>query len=271
MRVQQQQPPVLTLEGFSGTYDSMKSPFPGMDPYLQSFWSNVHTSMMTYIRDQLQQRMPEGLWTHIEESVTIDDFDEGLSGRREPDVHISDDRPWAPVWNDDVGGVAVAEPLVIIADEPVTARHISIVDTKSGNSVVTAIEVLSPANKRGADKRSDYLRKQRAYLYAGVNLIEIDLIRAGRLRRIGAAGEGPTRADQRLLGVGLSRQCHPSRMGTLSGLAAGSAAHISSAAEAPGFRHCTRSKGGARSVLRERRLSQSHRLLDPADSRRLRR
>ena len=32
-----------------------KSPFPGMDPYLEQFWRDVHHALITYSRDQLQR------------------------------------------------------------------------------------------------------------------------------------------------------------------------------------------------------------------------
>ncbi len=42
-----------------------------------------------------------------------------------------------------------AEPILIHVDvEPVTESYVEIVDVKSGHRVVTAIEVLSPTNKR---------------------------------------------------------------------------------------------------------------------------
>ncbi len=55
-----------------------------------------------------------------------------------------------------------------------------ILDTSTGNRVVTAIELLSPSNKLPGPDRLAYLRKGQAYLEAGVNLVEIDLVRAGR-------------------------------------------------------------------------------------------
>ena len=159
----------------------MKSPFPGLDPYLEPFWSNVHTSMMTYIRDALQSQLPQGLWTRVEEVVTIDGPNAGGAHLAYPDVHITDEEPWAPVWKSPSGsgGLALAEPLVIPVDEPITLRHLEIVDTRSGGAVVTAIEVLSPANKIGRTKREHYQRKQAAYLATEVNLVEIDLLRSG--------------------------------------------------------------------------------------------
>jgi hypothetical protein len=157
----------------------MQSPFPGLDPYLEAFWSNVHTSMMTYIRDQMQTQLPPGLWTRVEESVTVDSPDGGEARVSYPDVHVTDEQPWSPVWKQEAaGGTAVMEPLVI-KDEPLTSRHLEIIDTRSGGRVVTALEILSPGNKMGLHKREQYRLKQAGFLAAGANLVEIDLIRAG--------------------------------------------------------------------------------------------
>jgi hypothetical protein len=159
----------------------MNSPFPGLDPYLEPFWSGVHTRMMTYIADAIQPQLPPGLWTRVEEVVAVDGPDAGGPRRVRPDVHVSDEAPWSPQWKGEVGegAVAVAEPLVIPVEDPVTLRHLEIVDTRSGGTVVTVIEVLSPANKLGRARRDHYLRKQADCLAAGVNLVEIDLFRSG--------------------------------------------------------------------------------------------
>ncbi len=44
-----------------------KNPFPGMNPWLEEHWGDVHTSLTTYARDQLQPRLPPGLRARIEE------------------------------------------------------------------------------------------------------------------------------------------------------------------------------------------------------------
>ncbi len=49
----------------------MKSPFPGMHPYLEARWGDVHTSLITYARDQLQRQMPRELRVRVEEHVTV--------------------------------------------------------------------------------------------------------------------------------------------------------------------------------------------------------
>ncbi len=39
----------------------MKSPFPGMDPYLEYHWGDIHASLIVSVRDALNQRLPRDL------------------------------------------------------------------------------------------------------------------------------------------------------------------------------------------------------------------
>ena len=65
----------------------MKSPFPGMDPYLEQHWGDVHQAFITYLRDALQLRLPAGLRARMQERVYIELPEEG---RHEsyPDVRV---------------------------------------------------------------------------------------------------------------------------------------------------------------------------------------
>ncbi len=56
----------------------------------------------------------------------------------------------------------------------------------SDRSVVTAIELLSPTNKKGAG-RQDYLDKRNGILMRDVHLVELDLLVAGRRLPLGGA------------------------------------------------------------------------------------
>ena len=51
----------LFMERRSVEVIAMKSPFPGMDPYLERHWGDVHQALVTYIRDQLQASLPDDL------------------------------------------------------------------------------------------------------------------------------------------------------------------------------------------------------------------
>ncbi len=74
------------------------------------------------------------------------------------------------------GDLRPAKPRLIQLDiEPVTEGYVEIIDVKSGHRVVTAIELLSLANKRAGQGRRLYLKKRRDQQSAGVNTVEIDL------------------------------------------------------------------------------------------------
>jgi hypothetical protein len=166
----------------------MKSPFPGMDPYLEEHWRDIHHSFLTYARDDLQQRMPQSLRAPLEERVFVEP-DEGPGRGIYPDVRVVEypsRRPTAEsgsVSSEQVSesSVALAESIVIHGQsEPATEGYIEIIDTASGNRVVTVIELLSASNKFAGDGQEKYLQKQREYARGGVSLVEIDLLRSGK-------------------------------------------------------------------------------------------
>jgi hypothetical protein len=156
----------------------MKSPFPGMDPYLESHWGDIHTRLIVYASNQLNEQLPDDLQARVEESLSVQE-EEGGSRTDYADVRIVQEPDLAAVEAAAESGVALAEPVLVPVDEPQTGRTLQIVDLGDGGRVITAIEVLSPAHKVSAEGRTLYIRKRREYLDAGVNLVEIDLIREG--------------------------------------------------------------------------------------------
>jgi hypothetical protein len=165
----------------------MRSPFPGMDPYLEAYWRDVHQSLCIYARDALQPQVQPALRARLEERLVVE-----VDGSRErdivPDVTITEREPWKTT----AGRVAleVAEPLVLLEDEPLTEGFIHIIEPKNGGRLVSVIEFLSPSNKMPGDGQRDYLQKQREYREAGVSLVEIDLLRRGE-RVVTARGRIP--------------------------------------------------------------------------------
>src|SRR5690606_17528426 len=77
---------------------------------------------------------------------------------------------------------------LIEIDEPVRVKNIQgevresylEIFELSSHRLVTGLEFLSPANKRKSPGRKLYQKKQRELADANVNLVEIDLLRAGR-------------------------------------------------------------------------------------------
>ncbi|MCX7924330.1 MAG: DUF4058 family protein, partial [Fimbriimonadales bacterium] len=65
-----------------------------------------------------------------------------------------------------------------ITSEPITETFINIIEP-AGERVITTIEVLSLANKLPGTGQAQYLRKQQETIQAGINLVEIDLLRTG--------------------------------------------------------------------------------------------
>jgi hypothetical protein len=138
----------------------MHSPFPGMDPYLELFWGDIHHAMITRARATIQKRLPGDLVARVDERIFV-----------EPSEGI----PRAS------NGIAVAEPLVVRMEqeEPVRQGFIEIIELKSGRRVITVIEFLSPSNKVPGPGRDLYLKKQEELRQGGVSSVEINLNRTG--------------------------------------------------------------------------------------------
>ena len=183
-----------------------RSPFPGMDPYMEASWSDVHTKLLAYLGEALQPTLPPALRARNEEAVWIqeegdedgndedeydgneyDDEDEPLRRLAKPDVVIVEDRPEL-VGESDGAGVAVADPPIGRVEpvtlkfhyEPEVHRWLQIIDADDGNRVVTVVEVLSPANKYAGAPNRLYRRKLEDYAHGRVNVVEIDLLRGSR-------------------------------------------------------------------------------------------
>lgn len=157
----------------------MASSFPGMDPYLERHWLDVHSSLVVYARNQLQPQLPAGLVARSNERLVVDaPYDEERAIF--PDVRVveqlSGGRSPAPA-----ASAAVAEPLVMhVSRTRFRQPYVEIRETSGQGRLVTVIEFLSPSNKLPGDGRKQYLRKRDELIDANVNLVEIDLTRTGR-------------------------------------------------------------------------------------------
>lgn len=159
----------------------MKSPFPGMDPYLERFWRDVHARFNIYACDRIQEQLPGGLRCRVEERVVLES-DEGPERSLYPDVRVME-RPNGRSRPRETsgGGTAVLAPPIRmhVPQEPLTETYLEVVDVATGNRVITVIEVMSPSNKLPGDGQRAYLNKKRDLLVAQVSLVEIDLLRQG--------------------------------------------------------------------------------------------
>ena len=168
-----------TLVGIcQGWRKAMPSPFPGMDPYLEAHWGDVHSSLVIYARNELQKVLPGDLRARVEQRVVVT----GLSRPRSlyPDVRVIETQRKSHRPASGLTGNAIAEPVVIeLPDEAETQTFVEIRQVSPEARLVTVLEVLSPSNKKAGDAQEQYLRKQLEFLQAGITLVEIDLLREG--------------------------------------------------------------------------------------------
>lgn len=158
----------------------MKSPFPGMDPYLEQHWRDIHASLVIYTRDQLQEQLPGDLFAQVEERVFLES-DELSRRSMYPDVRIVEYPGGGLASSGEETGLGVAEPVLIhYGDEPVTETYVEIIDASTGQRVITVVEFLSLSNKFPGEAQNQYLQKQKESKQARVSLVEIDLLRDGR-------------------------------------------------------------------------------------------
>lgn len=160
----------------------MESSFPGMDPYLEApdLWPDVHHRLSTAIADQLQPLLSPRYITAIEPFMLMETIEIAPVRRIAPDVGVLNSEAFGAPGN---LAVAIAPPPLIgrVAMEVPTRYQRIEIRTARGEKLVTALEILSPVNKRpGADAADAYERKRREIFNSDAHLLELDLLRGGR-------------------------------------------------------------------------------------------
>jgi hypothetical protein len=177
----------------------MPSPFPGMDPYLETnpIFQELHTQMLAemqaLLQPQLRPKYVARLERHLSEGSVWDAPQGAISlERKEPDITIatrSSARKHA-------GSTAVlARPALSVGEdldeeelELRRQRRIVIYVQERPRLAVTGIELLSPGNKQpGAVAHERYLEKRASALHGGLHWVEIDLLRGGSRPRLPVA------------------------------------------------------------------------------------
>lgn len=162
----------------------MPSPFPGMDPYLEepAGWPDVHHRLLSTISDQIAALAAPRYFVRIEERVYITDpLDDTGYPKLVPDIVVTRSPRRAIREAPPAGGLTLTPPAVIEAslDLEIHDYYLQIHDARS-REVVTAIELLSPANKVPRSRgRAALIEKRDLLRRAGAHWMEIDLLRAG--------------------------------------------------------------------------------------------
>jgi hypothetical protein len=150
----------------------MKSPFPGMDPYIESrgLWGDFHHHLINEIKCALAGAVsPRYVVRTGERSyLVLVEAEDKESHPFKPDVAIT---------SPENGPLNLR---AFIAEEH-RETFVEIYEADPGLRLVTTIEILSPSNKRpGTEGWEQYQRKRQSVLLGGINFVEIDLLRNGQ-------------------------------------------------------------------------------------------
>jgi len=161
----------------------MPSPFPGMDPFIESQrWQSFHTQFVTALGQALVPRLRPKYVVDVEQYVYVMDTSGQSPDLLEPDVALASDDVH---WTDDVPAdgstaSAVLKPEVLTLPTPKRHRqHYLTIQTRDTQQVITVIELLSPWNKSKSGGHKDYLSKRHNVLATMSHLVELDLLRGG--------------------------------------------------------------------------------------------
>lgn len=130
----------------------MRSPFPGMNPYLEGYlWSDVHNALASKIRQQLTPKLRPRYTARLEVYVVEDSLPESEMGILYPDVEVMRvtqrgevaENPFPHGISSSVS--VTPAPLTLPVFQPVSVRLVSIeIRDTAKNILVTCIEILSP-------------------------------------------------------------------------------------------------------------------------------
>ncbi len=158
----------------------MPSPFPGMDPFIESQrWGGFHHRFIAQLGDMLVAQLRPRYEVEPEERVYVETSQPDWSSYR-ADVAIFQGDDSNAAQHRARAGLDLA-PLTITLPIPVEEKESYLVLRQTGSrEVVAVIELLSPTNKRpGSDGRREYLAKRSQLFCTRAHLVELDLLLGG--------------------------------------------------------------------------------------------
>lgn len=164
----------------------MPSPFPGMDPFIESQrFDEFHSVYLMTLGEMLVPLVRPKYTVDIDRYVFLSAENEEL--RYRPDISIAEST--AATSPSVSMRVATMEPrLVAVPETDEESQVFLTIRSRDDQSVITVIELLSPINKDGSTGQLEYLAKRANYLRTLTSIVEIDLLRGGaRLPTVPAA------------------------------------------------------------------------------------
>ncbi len=160
----------------------MPNPFPGMNPYLEhpELWPGIHLLLISqltqFLAPQLRPKYRVAVEVRMYETIGERSLLVGL-----PDLAVKSSQKTA---KQPTSNVAVAESptklqkVEVPLTETIKQGYLEVREVAT-REVITAIEILSPVNKRSGEGRKKYETKRNKVLNSSTHLVEIDLLRRG--------------------------------------------------------------------------------------------
>ena len=162
----------------------MRSPFPGMDPYLEGYlWSDVHNTLAAVIKELLVPQIRPKYVARVEPYTVSDSSPEKELGIMYPDVAVLEKKhlveeamaSYSSQENTPLTPANLSLPIL----QPVEVRiPVIAIRDRGNNQLITTIEILSPVNKRSPGLEP-HRKKVKKLQQANVHILEIDLLRRG--------------------------------------------------------------------------------------------
>ena len=130
----------------------MPSPFPGMNPYIEqdAFWQDFHLEFLPAIRERLVAQVRPKYIVLLDEHIYVQELPREprrLVGRADVSL-AAPPRPRA----EETAGVGILEAPAQVQIPVQDVRRVPFLEIRDrlGRELITVLEMLSPANKRGA-------------------------------------------------------------------------------------------------------------------------
>jgi hypothetical protein len=159
----------------------MKSPFIGMNPWLEGYlWPDVHNRLAIIISELLAPVIAPKYVARVEIYTANDDNPSSEIGIMYPDIEILQRIDSVSEPQTTYGENTITLPNTIVPFTVAIPVRIPVIEIRdvAKNKLITAIEILSPVNKRGSGL-TQYRKKMSELHRSQVHLLEIDLLRRG--------------------------------------------------------------------------------------------
>jgi hypothetical protein len=153
-----------------------------MNPYIEqdAFWRDFLLEFLPAIRGRLVGQVRPNYIVMLDEHIYVQEHPRvarRLVGRAEVSLEAL-----PQPGDEEAVGFGILEPPVQVRIPVQEVRRVPFLEIRNrvGRELITVVELLSPANKRGGADREQYVAKREQLLKSAAHFVEIDLLRGGR-------------------------------------------------------------------------------------------